>query len=135
MTLSNRIQEVRKATQLNKVQFGKLVGVSHSAVGQWESGETKSLKYAKLMKIEKETGFSANWIDTGKGSKMISESDDPQRDRVQKKLAALSIDKKQQLNEMSIDEISIKIRGLKQEQQAVMQALLDSWEHEASRND
>jgi SOS-response transcriptional repressor LexA len=65
MDISNRIIEIRKVLGLNKVQLGKLVGVSHSAVGQWESGETKELKYDVLKALEKNTGYRMQWIAEG----------------------------------------------------------------------
>jgi len=135
MTLANRIQEIRTANQLNKVQFGKLIGVSHTAVALMESGETKSLKFSTLMKIEQETGYRANWIDTGKGERFASEIADDQRERVIRKIASLSPDKKRQLSAMTISEISAKIRALKTEQQTAIQAMLDSWESQNQQND
>ena len=134
-SLASRIQEIRKHTKLNKVQFGKLAGVSHAAVGQWEGGETKSLKFEALMRIQKETGYDANWIDTGKGSKFVTDRADPQRDRVQQKIAALSTERKQQLNKMSPEDITNKIRALNADQQTAIQAMFDSWETQAPQND
>jgi SOS-response transcriptional repressor LexA len=65
MDIANRIIEIRRALSLNKVQLAKLVGVSHSAVGQWESGETKELKYDALRSLEKNTGYRMEWIAEG----------------------------------------------------------------------
>lgn len=69
MSLAQRIKEIRQETGLNKVQFGKLLGVSHSAVNQWENGETKSLKYDVLAKIQQKTGFMPDWVNHGKPPK------------------------------------------------------------------
>ena len=128
MSLATRIQEVRKSTKLNKVQFRRLAGVSHAAVGQWESGSTGALKFSILMRIEKETGYRASWIDTGKGEKFVDDVTNLQRARVTQKLAALSTEKKQQLNAMSPAEISERINNLSAEQRVAIQAMLDSWD-------
>ena len=67
MALADRIIKVRASTGLGKQAFGKLFGVTHAAVDQWENGKTKSLKHYVVAKMEAETGFSAIWINTGKG--------------------------------------------------------------------
>ena len=66
MTISSRIKEIMDEQHMNNVQFGKLIGVSHVAVGLWTSGETKNLKADVLFKIEEKTGYSARWIHSGK---------------------------------------------------------------------
>lgn len=65
MMFSDRIKEIRKNTGLNKVQFGDLLGVTHSAVGQWENGDTKSLKSDVLIEMERKTGYRSQWISKG----------------------------------------------------------------------
>jgi len=65
MEIAKKIMQIRKELKLNKVNFGKLVGVSHAAVGQWESGETKELRYDVLKSIEKNTGYRMEWIADG----------------------------------------------------------------------
>lgn len=75
MTLSQRIAEVRRASGLNKSQFGRLLGVTHSAVGQWESGETKSISYDVLLKIRKNYGYRPEWINEGKPPKLEKMAD------------------------------------------------------------
>lgn len=71
MTLADRIIEVRASTGLGKKAFGKLFGVSHAAVDQWENGKTKSLKHHIVAEMEAKTGFCAIWINTGKGAKRV----------------------------------------------------------------
>lgn len=61
-----RIREARESAGLSKSALGSAVGVSHTAVANWESGEVE-IKASNLMKVEKATGISFRWIMTGRG--------------------------------------------------------------------
>lgn len=74
--MDTRIKEIRKHLGLSKTAFAKLIAVSHTAVAQWESGETKTLQHKTLMTIQEKTGFSATWIDSGKGPQKIGVSEE-----------------------------------------------------------
>ena len=100
MMLSNRIKEIRASTGLNKVQFGKLFGVTHSAVGQWENGDTKALKSDVLIDMERKTGYRSQWISKGTLPKKRSE-------------------------ELAHSEIHNKISRLNGEQKDVIEGMLD----------
>lgn len=52
----------------SKTLIAKRCGVSPSAVTQWTSGETASIKPENLFSLASETGVSAKWIATGEGS-------------------------------------------------------------------
>lgn len=45
------------------------IGVEASAIYQWLDGSTKNIKNETLFALSKETGFAAEYIATGKGSK------------------------------------------------------------------
>lgn len=49
-TMGDRIRRLRVAKNYTQEQFGKLVGVSKSAVSQWEDGSTKNIKLVPFLK-------------------------------------------------------------------------------------
>jgi transcriptional regulator with XRE-family HTH domain len=93
MNLAKRITAVRKEMELNKVEFGALIGVSHVAVGQYEDGSTKSLHPDVLFRMEDKTGFSARWIHQGKLPKKVADH----------KVLAEILEKLAQLNAEQLD--------------------------------
>jgi len=66
-TLGERIAHVIKSYQGNQTDLGKAVGVSRGAVSQWKVGEAKNIKAENLFPLARVTGFSPEWIATGKG--------------------------------------------------------------------
>jgi transcriptional regulator with XRE-family HTH domain len=48
-TMGDRIKTLREARGLTQEQLGKLVGVSKSAVSQWEDGSTKNIKLTTFL--------------------------------------------------------------------------------------
>lgn len=68
-TLADRIIEAMG--EMPQAEFSRRVGVSESAVNQWRLGKTKSLKAATATSIQSVTGYSAQWLVTGKGPKRI----------------------------------------------------------------
>ena len=50
-TMGDRIRQLRKARGLTQEGFGKAVGVTKSAVSQWEDGSTKNLKLATFLLV------------------------------------------------------------------------------------
>lgn len=71
MALSERIQEIVDAGY-RKSALARAAGKSAAAVTQWISGETKEIKSDSAAGIQAVTGFSAVWIATGKGPKMVA---------------------------------------------------------------
>ena len=53
---------------LSQAAFGRLIGVSRGAIYHIENGGTKALKGSTIVAIEKTTGFSGQWVETGKGA-------------------------------------------------------------------
>lgn len=72
MTLGKRIKEARDAAKLSKSELARLVGVSPSAVTQWESDETKSLEGANLLKAARAMNVDPEWLGTGHGHRVSS---------------------------------------------------------------
>lgn len=65
-TIGSRIRFARKQCGLKLRQVAKACGISIPAVSQWERDDTvPSSKY--LIVLEQLTGFSPNWILTGRG--------------------------------------------------------------------
>lgn len=50
-TMGERIKRLRGARGMTQPEFAKLVGVTKSAVSQWEDGSTKNLKLPVLAKV------------------------------------------------------------------------------------
>lgn len=49
--MGDRIRRLRIARGLTQEEFGRLVGVSKSAVSQWESGSTKNIKLETFLHV------------------------------------------------------------------------------------
>lgn len=54
--LGNRIKAARKARGLTQPDLGKIVGVSKSAVNQWENGVVQNLKLGNLFAVAQALG-------------------------------------------------------------------------------
>jgi transcriptional regulator with XRE-family HTH domain len=61
-TMGDRIRRLRIARKLTQPQFGKLVGVSKSAVSQWEDGSTKNLKLETLARVLEVLGTDLQYL-------------------------------------------------------------------------
>lgn len=72
MELKDRLREVMDGAGLKKLQFAKVAGVSSGAVTQWLDGTTKAIKSNKAANLQAATGYSAVWIATGEGEKMVA---------------------------------------------------------------
>jgi transcriptional regulator with XRE-family HTH domain len=75
MSLAKRIREAMGTTP--QAEFARALKVTDAAVTLWLNGETKSLKATTAAKIEKQTGYSAQWIVTGEGPKRLKEPTAP----------------------------------------------------------
>lgn len=58
------ISRIRK--KLTQKQLGELIGVSQSAIYQWESGITKNIRSNNLFKLASALGVTADYIISGK---------------------------------------------------------------------
>jgi transcriptional regulator with XRE-family HTH domain len=62
-TIGQRIRKVRGDMSLRV--FADEIGVSHAAVAQWESGDTKSLKNENLLQISRRYKKRMEWLIDG----------------------------------------------------------------------
>lgn len=65
-TLQERVEAAISAG-FKVADLAKAAGTTSSAVSQWRSGETKTLKAASLLGLQLLTGWSAEWWMTGRG--------------------------------------------------------------------
>lgn len=79
-TVSSRLTWVikdltrKRGVRVSQAEFGKPLGVSGSAVGQWLAGTTASPTPERLFAIEDAYGYTARWISTGKGPRTVEAS-------------------------------------------------------------
>lgn len=67
LTLGERIKVARLRAGVTKSALAKAVGLSPSAVTQWENGDTKALKSASLLAAANVLKVNYDWLATGKG--------------------------------------------------------------------
>jgi SOS-response transcriptional repressor LexA len=68
-----RHERIARAIALSgkkKGEIASLCGVANSAVTQWITGESKSLRPENLYALAKATGFRAEWLAIGEGSEI-----------------------------------------------------------------
>jgi transcriptional regulator with XRE-family HTH domain len=61
-TMGDRIRQLRQARGLNQPQLAKLVGVTKSAVNQWESGSTQNIRLTHFMSLLRALGTDAPYL-------------------------------------------------------------------------
>jgi len=77
MERHERIARAIKVSGLKKGDIAAACGVANSAVTQWISGESKSLKPENLFALAKVTGFNAQWLAIGEGQDRIDSNVEP----------------------------------------------------------
>lgn len=65
-TIGERIREARSRAGMTQRTLAELVGVSASAVTQWESGSTKGLKPDNLFSVADALRVSPRWLAIGR---------------------------------------------------------------------
>lgn len=61
-TMGDRIKQLRRARNLTQEAFAKAVGVTKSAVSQWEDGSTKNLKLGTFLNVLDVLGTDAEFL-------------------------------------------------------------------------
>ena len=85
----DRFSQLRKLRELTQVEFGKLLGISGSAITQMEKGQTKiNEKHIKL--ISGTLGLNEVWLRTGKGSMDKENNSGPEAKMMLETFQALS---------------------------------------------
>jgi len=67
-----RLKEARTHLGLTFRDFAFPLGVTHSAVAEWEKGISSKLSKVHTIAIQQVHGISANWLLTGKGTMMAT---------------------------------------------------------------
>jgi phage repressor protein C with HTH and peptisase S24 domain len=75
-TLAERVQIVVDAGY-TQAQLARLAKVSTSAVTQWLNGGTKTLKAEVALALQRGTGFSADWLVSGKPPQKVQQAFPP----------------------------------------------------------
>lgn len=73
MERHDRIAKAIAASGKKKGEIAAACGVANSAVTQWISGESKSLRPENLYALAKATGFRAEWLAIGEGPEQAAE--------------------------------------------------------------
>lgn len=71
-SMDYRIRTRRKELRLKKVDLAAICGVSETAVGKWERGETSNLKGEHLFTLADALNVNARWLAIGEGPKIAS---------------------------------------------------------------
>lgn len=61
-TMADRIKQLRVARGFTQETFGKAVGVTKSAVSQWEDGSTKNIKLSTFLRVLEVLHTDANYL-------------------------------------------------------------------------
>ena len=77
----DRVKEARLSAGYNQPELGKIIGVTKGAISQWEKGDVKNLKNHHLFSLSKATGYSAEWIATGNGPRLVSSAEGADNDQ------------------------------------------------------
>jgi len=75
MTIATRIKTAREYSGFDQAELGKRVGVSQQAVQKWEKNGVSNT--TRLVKIARVCGVSFEWLSTGEGVPVQSESGTP----------------------------------------------------------
>jgi phage repressor protein C with HTH and peptisase S24 domain len=74
-TPAERIEKIMRALGIKEnVEFGRMAGASKSVVGQWLSGQIKSIAPDYAYNIQDNTGYNAKWIMLGTGAEKLNTS-------------------------------------------------------------
>jgi transcriptional regulator with XRE-family HTH domain len=74
MDLSTRIRKARAAALPEKLSMralARLIGVSHSTIGHWETARNNP-RPENLEKAAKKTGVTSSWLQTGRGPRELT---------------------------------------------------------------
>lgn len=70
-TVGDRLEYAIESSGHDRRNFSVKMGVNYDTVGRWIRGNMIPDNTNKKTRIEQITGFSAAWIETGQGEKMI----------------------------------------------------------------
>ena len=67
MALKDRIELIMEETGIKRSEIARACKISAGSITHWLNGETKTLTAANAHALAARTGFSSDWISTGKG--------------------------------------------------------------------
>lgn len=73
-TLSSRLSEIIAELGINQTKLAVEAGATKGAASQWIKGITKSIEAKHAFKLQRRTGYSAEWIMFGTGPKKLLET-------------------------------------------------------------
>lgn len=68
-SLGDRVREARRGAKLSQEELARRVGIKQPTIAAIESGDIKET--AHIVKIALATGYSAYWLENGKGAKKL----------------------------------------------------------------
>jgi SOS-response transcriptional repressor LexA len=83
MDLSSRIRTAVAHSGKSQAEIAREMGITQSAITQWLSGSTKTLRAESALALEKATGVRAAWIAKGAGPKFVEQRAGVQMSEVQ----------------------------------------------------
>ena len=69
--LSERVRHARKEAGLTQAEAARQIGVTREAFGQWESGQSKSIKSDNLHKAADTLCVDSRWLAVGESSPSV----------------------------------------------------------------
>lgn len=75
MTLQDRIKKVRKDNGLNQADFGKRIGLSESAICNYENGR-REVSEQSIVSICREFNINYDWLKNEEGAEKLDEEID-----------------------------------------------------------
>lgn len=72
MTISERIKKIRKDNNLSQLEFGKLIGLSESAICNYENGK-REVSEQSVLSICREFKVNRDWLESEKGNQYMTE--------------------------------------------------------------
>lgn len=73
-TLSARLRTIIDELDINQTKLATEAGATKGAASQWLNGLTKSIDPEYAFKLQRRTGYSAEWIMFGTGPKKLLET-------------------------------------------------------------
>lgn len=67
--IESNLSQAQLASAISKISGGR---VTKSLVSQWETGDVKNPNNANMLAIQVITGFSMNWLVTGRGPQRVT---------------------------------------------------------------
>ncbi|MDC0003774.1 helix-turn-helix domain-containing protein [Porticoccaceae bacterium] len=138
MNFYKRLNKALTDAHKSQTDLATHLGVSPQAVQQWCKADGTTPRANKVEKIARYLNANYSWLATGEDIvNGVSETAAKyaQNDRVLEKLAKLTTEQKQSLNNMTAEDIADKITHLKIDQLTALQMILDSWDKQNGQSD